>query len=268
MDEINANNELKKTFENEPVNKFSSYRWNEKIEISAKDIGDNSKGYKIMHLNEAQKNKKKYNIFMILGIFLGPMAGVFSAVNSVLNPDENPVLPILSSLFGFAAGCIITIVRFGKYDETIVANKQAAARYTGIESSVRRQLGLYRKDRVQADQYMKWLESKFEELFMSAPLLPSNAYEEYSSLAKSLNIEIPNQYTDTIKINTEYEQNISNKDEIKINIFEDQNETEPKFQGKEVEVEVERSVGIPNFPELNQYSDKMLEYEIKRMMGL
>jgi|UniRef100_A0A6C0IZH9 hypothetical protein len=278
MEEIIQNQtkqEVQKTFENEPENKQSIYRWNDKIELSAKDVGDNSKGYKIMHLNEAQKNKKKYNVLMILGIFLGPIGGIFSAINSILNPDEDPVLPILSCLFGFAAGCIITIIRFGKYDETIVANKQAAARYTGIESSVRRQLSLYRKDRVQANQYMKWLESKYEELFLSAPLLPSAAYEEYEILAKSIGIEIPNQYFDTIKINSEYEDKIvidlSNKEDIKINIVESQSpEDNSEEQVQEVlsQKEIKRSAGMANFPELNQYSDKMLQYELKRMMGI
>lgn len=275
MEEIIENQtkqEVQKTFENEPENKQPMYLWNDKIELSAKDIGDNSKGYKIMHLNEAQKNKKKYNILMILGIFLGPIGGIFSAVNSILNPDEDPVLPILSCLFGFTAGCIITIIRFGKYDETIVANKQAAARYTGIESSVRRQLGLYRKDRVQANQYMKWLESKFEELFLSAPLLPSDAYDEYSILAKSLGIEIPNQYSNTIKINTDYEDHIvndlSNKEDIRINIVENQVISEEQIQEESSQKEIKRSAGMANFPELNQYSDKMLQYELKRMMGI
>jgi hypothetical protein len=264
--------ETQATFNQEPnleLNQEISYLWNDKIELSAKDIGENSKGYKIMHLNEAQKSKKIYNTLMILGIFLAPMAGVFSGINSILNPDENPVLPILSTLFGLTAGCVISIIKFGKYDESSIANKQAAARYTGIESSVRRQLSLYRKDRVQADEYMKWLETKFEELFISAPLLPSEAYSEYSVTAEKLGIQIPNQYQNTIKINSEFEsnvsKNISNSDCIEINI---ENNTNENTSNNSTDIEVPRSSGMASFPELNQYSDKMLQYETRRMMGL
>ena len=261
--------ETQETFSQEP-NQEISYLWNDKIELSAKNIGENSKGYKIMHLNEAQKSKKIYNTLMVLGIFLAPMAGVFSGINSILNPDENPVLPILSTLFGLTAGCVISIIKFGKYDESSIANKQAAARYTGIESSVRRQLSLYRKDRVQADEYMKWLETKFEELFISAPLLPSDAYSEYSITAEKLGIQIPNQYQNTIKINSEFEssisKNISNSDSIKINI--ENNTEQNQSNNNSVDIEVERSSDMASFPELNQYSDKMLQYETRRMMGL
>lgn len=262
------------TFEKEPVDNLH-YTWNDKIESSAKDIGENSKGYKIMHLKEAQKIKKIYNSLMILGIFLAPMAGVFSGINSILNPDEDPVLPILSTVFGITAGCVISIIKFGKYDESSIANKQAAARYTGIESSVRRQLSLYRKDRVQANNYMKWLETKFEELFISAPLLPSDAYSEYSLLAEKLGVKVPNQYQNTIKINTEFEssigKNISNSDKIEVIIEDDKSvksETKNETSSVDDEIEIERSKNMATFPELNQYSDKMLEYEIRRMMGI
>lgn len=126
---------------------------------------------------------------------------------------------------------------------------------------------------------MKWLEDKFEELFISAPLLPSDSYKEYSDIAGEMGVLIPNQYKNTIKINTEFEsdisKNLSNKDEITINnkeiitkINENQEDIKIVENKTNINVEIPRSSGMASFPELNQYSDGMIEYEIKRMMGL
>lgn len=86
MDEFIEQNKIESVhidFENEPINDKIKYLWNDKLELSAKDIGNNSKGYKIMHLNQAQKTKKYYNILMFLGIFLSPLSGLFSGINSI-----------------------------------------------------------------------------------------------------------------------------------------------------------------------------------------
>lgn len=261
--------------------------WNDKLEQAAKDIGDKSKSYKIMHIEQAQKTSTTYNQLMILGITLGPLSGIISGIGTVIESDTGPILPIISMVIGFLSGIIVSIIKFGKYDEVSNANKQAAARYTGIESNVRRQLSLYRKDRVDAIEYMKWLENKYEEMFLSAPLLPEDVYDKQVLTVKELGLEIPKKYENTITINKEYEtakiKEVMNNEDIEICVSEDGEEAEDKEQGtnKEIHLSVSendnsnsdkastilRTRKMANFPELNEYSDKALEYELKRMMG-
>ena len=131
--------------------------WNDKLEMAAKDIGETSKSYKLMHIQEAQLADKTYNRLMIIGIIMGPLSGITSGIGATINTGTEPIIPIIAAIFGFISGIIVAIIKFGKYDEASNANKQAAARYTSIESNVRRQLGLYRSDRVPAIPYMEWL---------------------------------------------------------------------------------------------------------------
>ena len=259
----------------EPEKERRITSWNEKLENAAKNIGDSARGYKLMHIKEAQNMYTKYTYLMIFGIALGPLSGVFSTLDAVINNKSDPSLCITSIILAFLAGIIVTIIKFGKYEETGLANKQAAARYTGIESSVRRQLGLYRPDRVNAVQYMEWLESKFQDLFLSAPLLPERTYYKFNKVASELGAVIPKNYEETIVINSNYEsekiQEIAERREIEVNVegsdkvseVRESSITETDTENKEIQ----RSKGISTFPELNQYSDKMLEYELKRMMG-
>lgn len=259
-------------------NKINKYvNWNDKLELAVKDIGDSCKNYKLLHIYEAQRSNKIYNILMLIGIVIGPLSGLSSGIGTIMNDKYeilNSIIPIINTILGFFSGIVIAIVKFGKYDESSNANKQAAARYTSIESNVRRQLGLYRNDRLSALLYMEWLETKYEELFLSAPLIPFSSYKRF----KKLGINIPEQYDSDITINTEYEnikiEEIINSSDIKINI--DKEGYIPKMNIENIKYvegckkdkkKIKRTNTMSKFPQLNQYSDKMLEYEMKRMIG-
>ena len=246
--------------------------WNKQLEDSAKNIGENCKSYKIMHLLAAQKSKIMYSRLTILGIALGPLSSVISSMETIIN-DNNfaQTIKILGILAGFISGIVVAIIKFGKYDEESTANKHAAARYTSIENNVRRQLSIHRKCRVPANVYMQWLETKFEELFLSAPLLPSRAYDSFFHVAKKLDINVPIQYNATININKDIEEsneiinNHSSSDVIDIvSSLDDRRTTDTDISKKEIK---RTATTLSYLPHLNQYSDTMLQYEMNRMLN-
>ena len=250
--------------------------WNSKLEEAARDIGEAAQGYKHMHISEAQKASKKHHRLMGTGIVIGPLASVLSSVGVALGLENNPIISVFVIVLGFLSGIIVATVKFGKYDEVSNANKSAAARYTSIEANVRRQLGLYRKDRVAAISYMEWLETKYEELLMSAPLLPSSAYQAYSSFAKKKGLTVPDKYDHIININRDYGESkikdITNKSQINITVPET-DLLAHRSEGHDHSIcsdttPVKRGITMSQIPQLNQCSDKMLEYEMNRLMGL
>ena len=123
-------------------------QWNKNIEKVAQEIGDSAKGYKLMHLYQARKHNICYNFLSITSIILGPLAGLLSGIEVALYPNENPTLPILVTVFSSITGILAAAIKFGKYDEMSNSNKTAAARYTSIESNVRRQLSLKKNNRI------------------------------------------------------------------------------------------------------------------------
>ena len=88
--------------------------WNNKIEKNITEIGEKSKGYKIMHIQEARKIGKLYSRLMDAGIALGPLAGLLSGIGAILNPG--PVtFPIMAACVGFFSGIIVAITKRGKF---------------------------------------------------------------------------------------------------------------------------------------------------------
>ena len=236
--------------------------WNQKLEESAQCIGHAAQGYKHMHINQANDASEMYMYLMGLGIIVGPLASVLQSIGLALSMETEPIISVFVIVLGFLSGIIVTTVKVGKYEEVINANKSAAARYTSIEANVRRQLGLYRGDRMPAIAYMDWLETKYKELWMSAPLLSDDTVTKYSKEAKVKGLPIPDQYDHLIKINNLYEskkmKEISNNDEIHIKMKDNNN-----CNG------IKRSNNcMAKIHEINFASDKILSYELNRLMGL
>lgn len=229
--------------------------WNSNIESVVKEIGEKAKGYKLMHLFQAQRYNTCYNFLSITGIILGPLAGLLSGIEVALYPNENPVLPILVTIFGTISGILAAAIKFGKYDEMSNSNKTAAARYTSIESNVKRQLSLNREQRISSKEYMNWLELKYEDLQMAAPLIKPQIYKEYCKCA--INSNIPDNYSSVIDINKQKKIELLQNSSVEIKIEEIPEDKK-----------IKRTNTLSNLPDINKFSDKMLEYELKRLTGV
>lgn len=190
--------------------------WNDKLEQVALDIGRSSMAYKIMHITMAQQADKQYSRYMLAGIILGPLSGVISGIGIAVD-SESIFFPIISTILSFISGMVVAIIKFNKFDEVVNGNKTAASKYTSLESNVRRQLAVYRNNRIEAGPYIEWLNNTYENLFSSAPLLPVSVQDNYLKKAHQEGIELPSVYSGAIEINSEYTNAITDMSKITVN---------------------------------------------------
>lgn len=209
-------------------------QWNTAVEKNIKEIGENSRSYKILHLNESQRTNRIYNRIMILGILVGPLSGVLTSIETALYPPENIIIVISTIFLSFLSGIVMAIIKFGAYDQKAKANKEIATKYLGIENNVRRQLSLTRKDRINASKYVEWLETKYDEVFLNAPILTNIVLKKFEKQAKENGFKIPDKYSTEIFITKE-----------------------PSEEEKKITRDYTSNNIICN--------DKMLEYEMKRL---
>lgn len=167
--------------------------WSDGIEMNVKEIGEMSKGYKIMHMHEARLASFKYSLLMYLGMSLGPACGLLSIL-----PESYSTGSYITGVVSFASGIVVAISKYGKYEEKRTSHHQAASKYTSLESNVRRQLLFARKDRVEASQYLDWIGISFDELFNSSPMITSMVYNSYAKVARKSGLVVPDEYGITI----------------------------------------------------------------------
>ena len=161
----------------------------------------------------------------------------------------------------------------------------AASKYTSLESNIRRQLILYRENRQNAAQYLEWIGNSFDDLFTGSPLVTDIIYNEYIKIAKENGLVIPDEYVIDIKdhykkekiseikdvslinINTELTSSPKNKVVIKEKISEisliNINTSSPK---NKIVIKEKIINNLSHFPDINKFSDNMMNYELQRMM--
>lgn len=236
--------------------------WNDDSEDFIKQITENIKSYKFMHLQQAQQLYSFYRKLTLCGIVIGPMASILSSINQVITPHQNPVISLLEILLGFLSGIIVAIIKFGKYDEAMNSNQTVAAKYTSLEANIGRQMCLYRENRLDSTNYLEWVETKYGEILNSAPIITTTTYNSFVKNATKNQYVVPNRYDSVITINKE------SLPEIIIPQTEpttDNNTTENNNDNK---LTTKRTTTMIKLPEINQYSDKMLQYEMKRMFNM
>ena len=172
--------------------------WNDKIEKSIKLIEKQCRLYKKIHNKVASDNINKYSYYMMAAIFITPLSGVVTTIGTIFCKDleDMYIYNTITTLISFLSGILITIIKFNKYDEVSYAHKTASSRYISLEENIRRQLMLYREDRINANEYLNWISKSFDELFSSAPDFESNITKKYEE-----QLELIEKEYDDVEIN-------------------------------------------------------------------
>jgi hypothetical protein len=153
---------------------FSQSNWNARIETVVRDIQDQSKLYKEIHLKKAHSLTSTYNHYMMCTTFLSPLATALSGIGIIIFPEESYYLTISTALLTFLSGVMISYVKFNKMEELSQSHSIAASKYTSLEKNIHRQLSLYESDRISSQEYLEWLTSTFDELLISSPLIETD----------------------------------------------------------------------------------------------
>lgn len=230
-------------------NTFKITKWNKKIEKVVRDIGNKSMKYKSLHLKVARNSHKKYSWYMKSVIILSPLAGTIGIIGAYTE-EYNWIFGISSSIISFLCTILVSMIKFGKYDQTCNAHKTATARYISLGNNVKRQLSLYRIDRISANEYLNWLTHSFDELYTSAPIL--NNIDELDKIEDEILIDDSEEY-ETEEHNDFLRTNIKNKKTNDI-ILDINNE--------------KKNDEFLSIQDLKMYDDGLMKYQLKRLNNI
>jgi hypothetical protein len=241
---MNIHSEFKKLEKNTSNN----ISWNSSIENNVQEIEEKSKGYKIMHLQQARKMNRVYGRLMFTGIALGPLAGLISAIKVMIKPMGNEYQDIAFSIsvifISFLSGISVAITKYGRYEEKGSHHKVAASKYKGLESNVKRQLVLSREDRINAVKYLDYVGGKFDDLFTSSPLISRSIYNNYVEVANTSGISIPDEYGLNLKTYKRF--------------------SSPSLIKNTINLDLEKKIRSKSSFDLNQIVDKKSSCELEK----
>jgi len=235
-------------------------KWNAAIENTIKFVGESAQAYKMMHLLSAKQYSWLNNILMYISLALSPVAGSLAAIEAALG-NPSVYISITIAIISFLTAVITGIIKFGCFHQKSEAHKIATSKYTSLESNVRRQLQLYRDDRVPAHEYYEWLTRSFDDLFHGAPFIDDHIYGKYYKMALEKGLVFPERYDHFITIERgvrdEFLSDIGNNDDIFVT-----KEESPRIGDQDVGIGVtggSDSIPAPNLgrrPGAQTYSSK------------
>ena len=239
--------------------------WNDKIDKTISEIGDYCMGYKWMHIVLAKKYMTRYNILMLSTISMGPMIGLMGTLSTVV---DSVTFKILITILGFVSGVTAAVIKYGKFQQKSTSHKTTAARYASLEGNIKRQMSLSRSDRVNAGKYLQWISTSFDDLWAASPLINSSVYQHWVNIAKRNKLSIPKEYSMIVETDNndketfeQMEKDIETNKEVRVDI-----PVIHKDKGKD-SFKRERTTTYAEFPELNQFADGKMKYEMDRMAG-
>ena len=145
-------------------------KWNSKMEKILKNILKKSNIYKKEHYKLFEKNDKYFSYLMITVIILTPIPALSSIVRTFSN-DLDLLYVITSSLISFISGVILSILKFSNFKEQSNRHRTATIKYINLVNNITRQLQLYRRNRISAQEYLDWILKKYDELNSESPLI-------------------------------------------------------------------------------------------------
>jgi len=209
-------------------------KWNSKIEKILKNILKKSNIYKKEHYKLAEQNDKYFSYLMITVIILTPIPALSSIIRTFSH--ELDVLYILtSSITRFISGILLSILKFSNFKEQSNKHKTATIKYIYLVNNITRQLELYRRNRISAQEYLDWILKKYDELNSESPLIYSIEYIEDFVLTET------DSDSDSDSDYLEEEENEKEKElEKKISLVLNSNMTDSSFDDKTMNYEISR----------------------------
>jgi hypothetical protein len=246
---------------------MSRTEWTHLITEAIKDRMIRCEEHKISHILKSGTMSQIYNALTICGIAIGPMISVISGGSA--GEMDKKLTGVIAGL-GILSGVVVSVIKFGKFDESAIKHKNAADGYSELEDEIRNQLLLEEKDRLSAKDYMEWSQNKFTALFASSPLLGAHSYKVHD-----------NSYV------YNFARRVTEAPHVSKTTIEKTNKAVAAFKaGKPIDkskvvIQIEKNkVVIPSPPSVNKikikfesdtetpsttvFSDKMLQYELER----
>lgn len=157
--------------------------WNDKNERLIVSIGENSACYKWMH----EKSAQMYNfISTALGLSLVILNTGLSAQTIIPNN-----IIIIQNVIIYIVTLISVIKSFLKYEELGSKHLVYAGKFAEIYHKIQQQMVLYRKDRINAVEFIRKTLRLYDELIVSGPEINHFVRNKFKKLFLSSDINVP-----------------------------------------------------------------------------
>lgn len=234
----------------------SRNEWTDELEKQLQYIGECSQGYTQMYKMDILRYSTFQQRLTSLIISSGIISGALLTLSLALGIDKSQAMVIISTFLSFGTSVGQGYLYQIDYASIISELKRQAAKYSGLQNNIKRQLSMPRNKREKAKDYHYWITNSYDQLGETSLHIHPETIILYRELCQKEKLPFPDEFSSNsrIVIHTEDTQCIPRDDTS--------NETRDEAKrGDTVEN------GSLRIQEALKYTDQHMHYELTRLAG-
>lgn len=152
--------------------------WNKDLELLIYDIQDKSWSYTWLHNASVSYFSKWSNRLSITILAIGILTGT-STFATLNNCSDLLTIKIITGIVIFFGSFLSGYTQYYRFAERSEQHKFAASKYSNLHHNIKRELGLSRKDRQVAKDYVTWVTNQYDNFLLDCPEIEDNILKTY-----------------------------------------------------------------------------------------
>jgi hypothetical protein len=171
--------------------------WNDKNEKLIASIGENCAAFKYMH----EKTASRYFLIdNVLKVIIAIISVILSSDSFFAIFEDDHTLIIFKKVILFILAFIGVIYNFLNYAQIGTQHTYYSTLFGNLYNDIRNIMCMYRKDRSNALNYIKFSIKEYDQLEISGPEIPISLIKFFKKKFKNINISMPNVLDNVKKI--------------------------------------------------------------------
>ena len=174
--------------------------WTDELEKQLQYIGECSQGYTQMYKMDILRYSTFQQRLTSLIISSGIISGALLTLSLALGIDKSQAMVIISTFLSFGTSVGQGYLYQIDYASIISELKRQAAKYSGLQNNIKRQLSMPRNKREKAKDYHYWITNSYDQLGETSLHIHPETITLYRTLCQKEKLPFPDEFSSNSRI--------------------------------------------------------------------
>lgn len=177
----------------ERTERVGKTEWTDELEKQLKYLGECAQGYVRMYKMDILRYSKLQQRWTSGNISAGVIGGALLTLALSLGIDQSQAMIIISAFLSFGSSVCQGYLYQVDYASTLADLKRQAAKYSGLQNNIKRQLSIPRRKREKAEDYHRWITNNYDQLAETSLNIHPDTVDEYRKICEKDGLPFPDE---------------------------------------------------------------------------
>lgn len=167
--------------------------WTDELEKQLKYLGECAQGYVRMYKMDILRYSKLQQRWTSGNISAGVIGGALLTLALSLGLDQSQAMIIISAFLSFGSSVCQGYLYQVDYASILADLKRQAAKYSGLQNNIKRQLSMPRRKREKAEDYHYWITNNYDQLGETSLNIHPDTVDAYRKICEKDGLPFPDE---------------------------------------------------------------------------